>query len=124
FPPYSVIVSTVRGSRFIFSGLHDRIIGRSRETEGTGMTDFAHYEHLVPDVFLFVDRRCFPDWGIARRPIDFHDLTFVVGGQADYYLDGVKYTVEAGDLLYAPPGTIREANTCADSPMHSYAFNF
>ena len=82
------------------------------------------YEHLVPEVVLFVDRRCYPDWKIIRRRIDFHDLTFVVGGKADYYVNGVKHTAEAGNLIYIPPGSIREAHTYADSPMHSYAFNF
>lgn len=82
------------------------------------------YDHLVPEVLLFVDRRCYPDWKIIRNRIDFHDLTFVVGGKADYYVNGVKHTAEAGNLIYIPPGSVREARTYADSPMHSYAFNF
>ncbi|OKP79551.1 AraC family transcriptional regulator [Paenibacillus helianthi] len=86
--------------------------------------DTSKYENLVPKVFLFVDRRCFPDWEIGRSLIDFHDLTFILEGQADYYINGEKFTVKAGDMLYAPPGSIREARTCKESPMHSYAFNF
>ncbi|UQZ32812.1 AraC family transcriptional regulator [Paenibacillus sp. PK3_47] len=86
--------------------------------------DINKYEGLVPDVFLFVDRRSFPDWEIARSTIDFHDLTFIVEGRSDYYINGEKFTVEAGDMLYAPSGSIREANTSRESPMHSYAFNF
>ncbi len=86
--------------------------------------DISQYENLVPKVFLFVDRKCFPDWEIAKSPIDFHDLTFILEGRADYYINGRKFTVEAGDMLYAPSGSIREAQTCKQSPMHSYAFNF
>jgi AraC-like DNA-binding protein len=86
--------------------------------------DINKYEHLVPDVFLFVDRRSFPDWEIVRSTIDFHDLTFIVGGKSNYYINGEKFTVEAGDMLYAPAGSIREAHTFRDAPMHSYAFNF
>lgn len=88
------------------------------------MKDFERYERLVPEIFLFVNRRCYPDWVIVRQRIDFHDLTFVVGGRADYYVNDVKHTAEAGDLIYIPPGSVREAHTYAESPMHSYAFNF
>ncbi|KUP24539.1 AraC family transcriptional regulator [Paenibacillus sp. DMB5] len=86
--------------------------------------DINQYEQLVPDVFLFVDRKCFEGWGIGQSTIDFHDLTFIVEGKANYYINGDKFTVEAGDLLYAPAGSIREAHTFKEAPMHSYAFNF
>jgi len=86
--------------------------------------DMSCYARLDPEVFLFVDRRCYPDWEIIQQRIGFHDLTFVVSGAANYYVDHTLVTVRAGDLLYIPPGTIREASTSADNPMHSYAFNF
>lgn len=86
--------------------------------------DINKYENLVPEVFLFVDRRSFPEWEIGRSTIDFHDLTFIVGGKSNYYINGEKFTVEAGDMLYAPSGSIREAHTFQEAPMHSYAFNF
>ncbi len=86
--------------------------------------DINKYEHLVPNVFLFVDRRSFPDWEIGRSTIDFHDLTFIVEGKSNYYINGEKFTVEAGDMLYAPSGSIRQAHTFKEAPMHSFAFNF
>ncbi|MCM3633359.1 helix-turn-helix transcriptional regulator [Paenibacillus camelliae] len=82
------------------------------------------YHNLVPNIFLFNERKCFPDWIIAKRKNDFHDLTFVIDGKANYYINGVKYTVEAGDLLYIPAGMIREAHTFEASPMHAFPFNF
>ncbi|MFD1955818.1 helix-turn-helix domain-containing protein [Paenibacillus thailandensis] len=82
------------------------------------------YERLVPDVQLFVDRRCFPDWEIVKQRIRFHDLTFIVGGKSNYFVNGEKFTVEAGDIIYIPSGSIREAHTFKDQPMHSFAFNF
>lgn len=86
--------------------------------------DFEQFESIVPEVFLFVDRRCFPEWEIIRQEIDFHDLTFIVEGKANYFVNGEKITAEAGDMLYIPQGSIREAHTFKDDPMHSYAFNF
>jgi len=81
-------------------------------------------QELVPQVFFFVDRRCFPDWEIIKQTIDFHDLTFIVEGKSNYFVDGVKYTIEAGDVIYIPVGSVREAYTFTESPAHSYAFNF
>lgn len=81
-------------------------------------------DRLIPQVFLFVDRKCFADWSIGLAKIDFHDLTFVISGKACYYINGVKTIVEAGDLLYIPEGCTREAHTYEESPMHCYPFNF
>lgn len=86
--------------------------------------DLAYHEHLIPQIFLFVDRKCFADWSISRAKIDFHDLTFVISGKACYYINDEKVIVEAGDLLYIPEGCIREAHTFEESPMHCYPFNF
>lgn len=86
--------------------------------------EMEKYDFLVPNVFLFFDRKCFPDWGIEKRQNYFHDLTFVMGGKANYFVNGTKYTVEAGDLLYIPPGSVREAHTFKECPMHAYPFNF
>jgi len=82
------------------------------------------YHKLIPNVFLFNERKCFPDWHISKRKNDFHDLTFVVDGKADYFVNDIKVTVEAGDLLYIPAGSTRAAHTYKASPMHAYPFNF
>ncbi|MCR2806804.1 helix-turn-helix transcriptional regulator [Paenibacillus soyae] len=86
--------------------------------------ELEDHHHLVPNVFLFVERVCYPGWNIQKSKISFHDLTFVVEGKAQYVVNGVKYNVEAGDLIYVPGGSIREAHTCKKTPMHAYPFNF
>jgi len=86
--------------------------------------ELEYHPHLVPNIFLFAERRCYPDWRIQKAKIGFHDLTFVVEGKANYYINGEKFTVEAGDLIYVPGGSIREAHTYKDTPMHAYPFNF
>lgn len=86
--------------------------------------ELAEHPHLVPNIFLFVERKCFPDWRIGKDWIDFHDLTFVVDGKACYYINGKEYLVESGDIIYIPENSTREAHTFKDSPMHAYPFNF
>lgn len=92
--------------------------------QGGFRMDLKRLQNLVPDVVFFVDRRCFPQWEIIRQTINFQDLTFVVEGKSNYFINGIKYTVEAGDVIYIPVGSVREAYTFTDCPMHSYAFNF
>lgn len=86
--------------------------------------DLDHHTQLVPNIFLFADRRCYPDWRIQKDTIDFHDLTFVVDGKANYFINGEKFTVEAGDMIYVPLGSVREAYTFKESPMKAFPFNF
>lgn len=86
--------------------------------------ELEYHPQLVPNIFLFAYRRCHPDWTIQRAVIDFHDLTFVVKGKAEYWINGEKYTAEAGDLIYVPEGSVREAYTYKETPMHAYPFNF
>ena len=86
--------------------------------------DIEQLQNRVPDIVYFVDRRCFPDWEIVEQRIDFHDLTFVVEGRSVYRVNGVDYEARAGDMIYVPMGSVREAYTFKDDPMHSYAFNF
>ncbi|MEH7120478.1 AraC family transcriptional regulator [Neobacillus vireti] len=81
-------------------------------------------QHLVPDIFYFVDRRCLAEWEIIHNRIGFQDLTFVVEGKSNYFINGIKYTVEPGDVIYIPEGSIRQAYTYKEDPMHSFAFNF
>jgi len=86
--------------------------------------DASAYTDIVPTILLFVDRRSFPDWRISRQTIDFHDLTFIAGGEAHYYVNGKHYAARTGDVIYIPPGSVREAHTTRKNPVHAYAFNF
>ncbi|ADM69484.1 hypothetical protein GMA19_01662 [Paenibacillus polymyxa E681] len=61
--------------------------------------NLAYDEQLIPQVFLFVDRKCFADWSIRKAKIDFHDLTFVISGKACYYINEEEVIVEAGDYI-------------------------
>lgn len=86
--------------------------------------DLENHPYLVPNIFLFAERKCYPDWKITKSKISFHDLTFVVEGKATYYINEQKFTVEAGDVVYVPGGSIREAHTFKECPMYAYPFNF
>lgn len=86
--------------------------------------DSPGFDQLVPRLVYFVDRACLPTWKIPRHRLDYHDLTWVVGGRARYHCDDRVLEAGPGDLLYLPRGAIREAVTDPSDPMRCLACNF
>lgn len=86
--------------------------------------EFERFAYLNPNLFHFVERKDMPDWSIKKRHCGFHELYFIMGGKAVFLVNGEKYTTQAGDIVYVPGGSIREAHTFADYPIHAYALNF
>lgn len=78
----------------------------------------------LPTIVFFVHRVCTPSWEIIPQLIDFHDLTYVYGGEGQYIIDGKVYPVRAGQLLSIPSGSHRVASTDAANPFRLYAFNY
>ena len=85
--------------------------------------DDAFFNYHV-SVDYFIDRQCAPSWRLPKSVISFHDLTWVLSGESTYLIDGVPYHLSGGDVVYIPRGSVREAFTSAQDPMHCYAFNF
>jgi AraC-like DNA-binding protein len=82
------------------------------------------YGAFIPDVEYYVYRKCRPSWVIEPGVTDFHDLTYVVAGKGVYWVNRAETRVSAGDVVYIPPGSLREAQTSHETPMEVYAINF
>jgi AraC family transcriptional regulator, arabinose operon regulatory protein len=82
------------------------------------------YENIIPSVEYFVDRKCWPSWNVTKAKIDFHDLTYIYSGKAVYIVNDTEYQLSRNDFIYIPKGSIRQAYTFEEDPMHCYAFNF
>jgi len=82
------------------------------------------FDTLTPSIDYFVNRKCLPHWKLDETTLEFHDLTYVYEGQATYFVNGHKYQLERGDLIYIPKGSIRQAYTCINNSMQCYSFNF
>jgi AraC-like DNA-binding protein len=80
-------------------------------------------EAMFPDMQYFVYRKCTKDWRITESRIDFIDLTYVLDGEATYYVNGEPYLVRQGDFICIPRGSVREAHTSSRHPMTAYAAN-
>ncbi len=89
-----------------------------RSTEAVGLDD------LVPVLEYFIDRACTPEWRIGFQTTVRHNLTWVVAGRGIFQYNGERLEARAGDLLYLPPLSTRQAVTDGGDLMHCYACDF
>ncbi|NLN65168.1 MAG: helix-turn-helix transcriptional regulator [Clostridiaceae bacterium] len=82
------------------------------------------FDSLVPEMKYFIFRNSSSYWKIVEATIDFVDITYVLGGKSVYYVNGVPYHVESGDLICIPRNSLRYAITDPENPMVAYASNF
>jgi AraC-like DNA-binding protein len=85
--------------------------------------DHEIYNDLVPEIHYFIHRISTPTWLIEESRIDFVDLTYIVGGRAEYSVDSVVFPVKAGDLVCIPSGALRSAIGFPEDPVESYCVN-
>jgi len=83
----------------------------------------TNVEAMYPDIQYFVYRKCTKDWQIAESRIEFIDLTYVLDGEATYYVEGHAYPVREGDFICIPKGSLRKARIESARPMTAYAVN-
>lgn len=82
------------------------------------------FDGILPELDYFSYRNADPTWTIVPMVTPFHDLTYVIEGEAEYLLDGQSIIVHKGDLLYIPPQTLREGNLTPLECYEVYAMNF
>lgn len=86
--------------------------------------DMEKYENLDPNIFLFINRQCYPDWRLFKRQDAFQELYFITAGRSIFSVNGQTFTAKSGDVVYIPGNSLREARTFKEAPMHTYAINF
>lgn len=59
----------------------------------------------------FVRKECSTSWRLERQVFQKYGLVLVLSGDARYLIDGVAYSVHAGNLVCFTPGVTREATT-------------
>lgn len=63
---------------------------------------------MVNDITYYTHNKFFQQSRIERHTIKFHELTFLISGEMTYFVDGVKYEMSSGDIIYLPAGSIRQ----------------
>ena len=85
--------------------------------------DYDFLNNIVVTVDYYNHRICTINWVIEEIVMDFVDITYVISGQAEYIINGSKYTVSAGDLLCIPQGSTRSATCNPESLIECYSLN-
>ena len=63
---------------------------------------------MIEDIFYYRHNKYGPQKNIDSHQIKFHELTFLVDGKMSYYVDGEKYDMGSGDIIYVPAGSMRQ----------------
>lgn len=81
-------------------------------------------KNILPQLEYFNFRRASRDWVFDPMVIDFHDLSYVVGGSTLLEnAQGELTPLSAGDLLYLTPGAFRHSRSTGEG-IAIYAMNF
>lgn len=85
--------------------------------------DNAYNDEFTVDLVYYIHRYPTPGWIIPCSIIDYTDVTYILGGEAEYSINDEVYPVSAGDLLCIPPGSKRRARTFPDRLIESQCLN-
>jgi len=83
----------------------------------------SDFDNSIPNIEYFIYRNNTPEWRIEESETDFVDITYVIGGNANYIIDSQEITVSAGDLLCIPKKSYRSASSTTASRFECFAAN-
>ena len=78
---------------------------------------------MIEDIFYYRHNNYGPQKNIDNHEIKFHELTFLIDGRLTYYIDGERYDMTNGDIVYLPPGSMRARDIC-DGHNDYFSINF
>jgi len=86
--------------------------------------DCTDFDNAVPRIDYFSYRNNTLGWRIEPAITDFVDMTYLIGGDAVYIINGKKIAVSAGDLLCIPEQSSRSAISYSSGALECFAVNF
>ena len=63
---------------------------------------------MIGEITYFSHNKFATQKKIERHEIKFNELTFLISGEMTYYVNDVKHILYSGDIIYVPPGSIRQ----------------
>ena len=78
---------------------------------------------VVEDIFYYTHNKFGPPVNIEKHQIKFHELNILLEGQMTYYINGERFDIKSGDILYLPAGSMRQREL-SNSPNNYVGINF
>ncbi len=78
---------------------------------------------MIYSIDYYSHGQCAPDWKLDDKAIPWYNITFVLGGEATYIINGEEIHCFTGDCLFMYPGTRRIAWTNPENPLVEASFN-
>lgn len=79
---------------------------------------------MIEPVAIYFEH-CEADWHVPPSPADYHIVLLLISGEITYTLNGTDLiTVEKGDMLFIPEGTLRAAVNTGRQPHDMYVAHF
>ena len=78
---------------------------------------------MIGEITYFSHNKFATQKRIERHEIKFNELTFLISGEMIYYINDVKHSTTSGDIIYVPPGSIRQREI-GDVPNDYLSINF
>jgi len=85
--------------------------------------DYGEFNKLFVTVEYYIHRRTAPEWKLTNANVQWTEINYIIGGCAEYTVNGVRYKVKKGDLLCTQKDTIRSAYTYPEDLMECYCIS-
>jgi len=82
--------------------------------------DDSDFNKLFVTIEYYIHRCTTPEWKLTDGRVQWTEVNYVVDGNAEYTVNGVRYKVRKGDLLCTQKDAIRSFHTDPDDLMECY----
>jgi len=82
--------------------------------------DDREFNKLFVTIEFYIHRCTAPEWKLKDAYVQWTEMNYIIGGCAEYTVNGVRYKVKKGDLLCTQKDTIRSAYTYPNNLMECY----
>jgi len=79
------------------------------------------FNKLFVTIEHYIHRCTAPEWKLTNSNVQWTEVIYIIGGRAEYTVNGIRYKVKKGDLLCTQKDTIRSASTFPDDLMECYS---